>query len=116
MPAAQVTPVQGITRESFCRPSSTEVPLSRAESETLASGLSALSDPLRLQLLSTVAAQGEVCSCSLSAALGRSQPMISHHCRVLAQAGLLQGERRGRWVWWRVVPERLASLGQVFEG
>jgi ArsR family transcriptional regulator len=57
-----------------------------------------------------VAAGGEVCSCNLEGPLGKSQPTVSHHTRALADAGLLTGEKRGRWMFWRVVPERLAAL------
>ena len=51
-----------------------------------------------------------MCSCDLLEPLGKSQPTISHHTKALAEAGLIVGEKRGRWVWWRVVPERLADL------
>jgi ArsR family transcriptional regulator, arsenate/arsenite/antimonite-responsive transcriptional repressor len=70
----------------------------------------ALADPVRLRLLSLVAATDEVCSCDLQAPLGKSQPTVSHHTKALAEAGLIIGERRGKWVWWQVVPERLAAL------
>ena len=70
----------------------------------------ALADPVRLRLLSLVAEGGEVCSCDLEVPLGKSQPTISHHTKALADAGLLTGEKRGRWMMWRVVPERLAVL------
>lgn len=84
--------------------------LSAAEATRLAAVFAALSDPTRLRLLSLVAANGEVCSCDLEEPLGRSQPTVSHHTKVLAEAGLLQGEKRGRWTWWRVVPEQMASI------
>ena len=76
----------------------------------LAQLFAALADPVRLRLLSLVAANSEVCSCDLQGPLGKSQPTISHHTTALAAAGLIVGEKRGRWVWWRVVPERLAAL------
>jgi ArsR family transcriptional regulator len=88
----------------------TEAPLSDGEATALATVFAALGDPIRLRLLSLVAAQGEVCSCHLEEPLGRSQPTISHHTRVLAEAGLIVGDKRGRWTWWRVAPDRLASL------
>ncbi len=93
-----------------CCGSVTEAPLSDGEAAGLATVFAALGDPIRLRLLSLVAAQGEVCSCNLEAPLGRSQPTISHHTRVLADAGLIVGEKRGRWTWWRVAPARLATL------
>lgn len=73
----------------------------------------ALSDPIRLRMLSLIASDNEVCSCSLEAPLGKSQPTISHHTRILAEAGLIVGEKRGRWMWWRVVPERLDVIARV---
>jgi ArsR family transcriptional regulator, arsenate/arsenite/antimonite-responsive transcriptional repressor len=81
----------------------------------LAQLFAALSDPVRLRLLSMVASQGEVCSCDLQGPLGKSQPTVSHHTKALADAGLIVGERRGRWTWWRVVPERFEVLRQVLQ-
>jgi ArsR family transcriptional regulator len=102
--------------DALCGPPLTEVPLTEADSVSLASVLSALADPVRLRLLSIVAAQGEVCSCHLQEPLGKSQPTISHHTRVLTKAGLIEGEKRGKWTWWRIVPERLAWLRQALGG
>jgi ArsR family transcriptional regulator len=85
-------------------------PLAANEAGELAKVFAALGDPVRLRLLSVVAAGGEVCSCDLEGPLGKSQPTISHHTSALADAGLLTGEKRGRWMFWRVVPERLAAL------
>jgi ArsR family transcriptional regulator len=84
--------------------------LADEEAEELAKVFAALGDPVRLRLLSLVAASGEVCSCDLEDPLGRSQPTISHHTKALVDAGLLTGEKRGRWMMWRIVPERLAAL------
>src|SRR5215469_875024 len=102
-----------VADDAVCAPVVTEVPLAEDEASALASVLSALADPVRLRLLSVVAAQGEVCSCHLEQPLGKSQPTISHHTRILADAGLIEGEKRGKWTWWRVVPERLATLRQT---
>jgi ArsR family transcriptional regulator len=87
-------------------------PLDEAEAAELAGMLGALADPVRLRLISFVAASpgGEVCGCELVEPLGRSQPTVSHHLKVLHEAGLLERERRGTWVWYRLVPERLAAL------
>ena len=85
-------------------------PLSPADAEPLAQAFAALADPVRLRLFNLVAQAGEVCSCDLQEPLGKSQPTVSHHTRVLAEAGLIVGEKRGRWVWWSVVPERLTEL------
>ncbi|HYF46454.1 MAG TPA: metalloregulator ArsR/SmtB family transcription factor [Acidimicrobiales bacterium] len=88
-------------------------PLSDVDAAELARGFAALADPVRLRLLSLVAAEDEVCSCNLLEPLGKSQPTVSHHTKTLAEAGLIVGEKRGRWVWWRVVPERVAALQQA---
>jgi ArsR family transcriptional regulator len=93
-----------------CCPSVLGEPLAEAEAQDLAQVFAALADPVRLRLLSLVADAGEICSCDLQDPLGKAQPTVSHHTRVLADAGLIVGERRGRWVWWRVVPERMAAV------
>lgn len=93
-----------------CCPSVVAEPLGVGDAEDLARVFAALSDPVRLRLLSLVANAGEICSCDLQHPLGKAQPTISHHTKVLAEAGLIEGEKRGRWVWWRVVPGRLAAV------
>jgi ArsR family transcriptional regulator, arsenate/arsenite/antimonite-responsive transcriptional repressor len=87
-------------------------PLDADQAEALAGVLKALADPVRLRLVSLVAAAegGEVCACDLPGALDRSQPTISHHLTQLVRAGILEREQRGRWAWFRVRPERLDSL------
>jgi ArsR family transcriptional regulator len=102
--------------ETPCGPAITQIPLSEAEAASLAAVLGALADPVRLRLLSIVAAQGEVCSCHLKEPLGKSQPTISHHTHVLADAGLIEGQKRGKWTWWRIVPGRLAYVRQALGG
>jgi ArsR family transcriptional regulator len=102
--------------DALCGPPLTDVPLTAADAMALASVLAALADPVRLRLLSILAAQGEVCSCHLTGPLGKSQPTISHHTRVLSQAGLIEGDKRGKWTWWRIVPERLATIRQALGG
>ena len=92
---------------SECCPSLLATPLTEDAADDLAAVFAALADPVRLRLLSLVAEAGEICSCHLQEPLGKAQPTISHHTKVLADAGLLVGEKRGRWVWWRLVPERL---------
>src|SRR5277367_1944608 len=98
------------TKADMCCPPITAGRLSQAEASELAVLFAALSDPVRLRLLSIVADAGEVCSCNLEGPLGKSQPTISHHTRVLADAGLIVGERRGRWMWWRVEPAAIERL------
>ncbi len=90
-------------------------PLPEADADDLASAFAALADPVRLRLLSLIASAGECCSCDLEAPLGKSQPTISHHTKALVQAGLIVGEKRGRWMWWSVVPERVANLRAALE-
>jgi ArsR family transcriptional regulator len=87
--------------------------LSDAEARDLAVVLAALSDPVRLRIFSIIASQDETCSCNLEIPLGKSQPTVSHHTRKLAAAGLIVGEKRGRWTWWRAVPEQVAALAAV---
>jgi ArsR family transcriptional regulator len=95
-----------------CCPTIGEAPLSEADATELAHGFAALSDPARLRVLSLLvsAEAGEVCACDLVAPVGRSQPTVSHHLKVLTGAGLIVGDKRGRWIWYRAVPERLAQL------
>lgn len=93
-----------------CCASVLAAPLSDADAEQLAQAFAALADPVRLRLLSLIAATDEVCSCELQEPLAKSQPTVSHHTKALAEAGLIIGEKRGRWVFWHAVPERLANL------
>ena len=95
-----------------CCPSVLADALDEAEAVELAHGFAALADPVRLRLLSLLssAPSGETCVCDLVEPVGKSQPTVSHHLKVLADAGLIVGEKRGRWVWYAVVPERLETL------
>jgi ArsR family transcriptional regulator, arsenate/arsenite/antimonite-responsive transcriptional repressor len=99
--------------EGVCCAPLMATPLAEPEADELSRVFAALGDPIRLRLLSLVAAAGEVCSCDLEGPLAKSQPTISHHTKALADAGLLVGEKRGRWMMWQVVPERLAALRAV---
>jgi len=99
-------PVDG----AFCCAPLLAAPLDVDQADELAAAFSALADPVRLRLLSLVAEAGEVCSCDLMEPLGKSQPTVSHHTKILSEAGLITGEKRGRWVWWSVVPDRLDQL------
>ena len=84
--------------------------LAADEAEDLAAAFKVLADPGRLRLLSMIASSDEACACDLVEPLGKSQPTVSHHLSVLTEAGLLRRERRGKWAYYRVVPERLAVL------
>jgi ArsR family transcriptional regulator len=104
------------TGEELCCPPVLEAPVGEREAVELCRVFAALADPVRLRILSLVATRGEVCSCELEAPLAKSQPTISHHTRVLAEAGLLTGEKRGRWMWWSIVPDRLAAVRRALGG
>jgi ArsR family transcriptional regulator, arsenate/arsenite/antimonite-responsive transcriptional repressor len=101
---------------ALCCAAVTSAPMTEDEAMELAHVLGALADPVRLRLLSLVASRDEICSCDLEAPLGKSQPTVSHHTKVLAEAGLLVGEKRGRWMWWRVDSRRLAAVRQALGG
>jgi len=98
-----------------CCPAVLSTPLTEARAEELARAFGVLADPARLRLLSLLASAeaGEVCVCELVGPLGRSQPTVSHHLKILTEAGLIRGEKRGRWVWYRVVPATLDQLRGV---
>jgi ArsR family transcriptional regulator len=102
----------GSGREACC-PSVLDAPLDEAQAADLARAFAALADPVRLRLLSLIADAGEVCACELLEPLGKAQPTVSHHTKALADAGLIVGEKRGRWVWWSIVPERVATLADA---
>jgi ArsR family transcriptional regulator len=101
--------------EAVCCPSVLAAPLSEDEAEDLAKVFAALADPVRLRLLSLIADAGEICSCDLLEPLGKSQPTVSHHTKALADAGIIAGEKQGRWVWWRIVPERMKAVRGALE-
>jgi ArsR family transcriptional regulator len=86
--------------------------------ERLARLFRALGDRHRVRLLSLIAAAdgGEACICDLTAPLGLSQPTVSHHMKQLAEAGLVTREQRGKWAYYRVVPEAMAALGETLRG
>jgi ArsR family transcriptional regulator, arsenate/arsenite/antimonite-responsive transcriptional repressor len=90
-------------------------PIDRADAERLAGVLKALADPARLRLLSLIQARegAEACVCHLTEPLGLTQPTVSHHLKVLHEAGLLARERRGVWVYYRVVPDALRTLADL---
>jgi ArsR family transcriptional regulator len=87
-------------------------PLTQAEAEQLASAFRTIADPTRLRLISLLASSpdGEACVCDLVEPLGLSQPTVSHHLKLLYEAGLLGREKRGLWVYYRLIPERLQIL------
>ncbi|GGJ96723.1 transcriptional regulator [Pilimelia anulata] len=96
-----------------CCPPLSVSPLDAAQAATVAPMFKAMGDPVRLRLLSLIASAPEVCVCDLTAGFALSGPTISHHLRVLREAGLIAGERRGTWVWYRVRPDALRQLGAL---
>jgi ArsR family transcriptional regulator len=103
-------------RASCCTPL-TDGALTDEVAASLARGFKALGDPVRLRLLSLIAARagGEVCVCDLTDAFTLTGPTISHHLKVLREAGLVDCERRGTWVYYWIVPARLAALSQLLD-
>ena len=101
-----------------CCPPLLAAPLSAPDADEVALAFRALADPVRLRLLSLIAAapEGTACSCDLEAPVGKSQPTVSHHLSVLADAGLITKEKVGRWVNCTIVPHRLAQLREVLNG
>jgi len=89
--------------------------LSAADAETLASTLKAVAHPARLRLLSLIAAHqgGEACVCDLTEPVGLTQPTVSHHLKVLVDAGLLTRDKRGIWAYYAVIPAALDALAAV---
>jgi ArsR family transcriptional regulator, arsenate/arsenite/antimonite-responsive transcriptional repressor len=108
----QYVVVQTIATVAACCPPLSQATLGAEDAERIATALKVLADPARLRLLSMIQAQpgGEACVCHLIEPLGLSQPTVSHHLKVLTQAGLLEREQRGRWAYFRVVPEPLGAL------
>jgi ArsR family transcriptional regulator len=103
-----------IEASDCCTPLVEEV-LAAPDADDFARVFAALGDPIRLRLFSLIAAGGATCSCNLEGPLQRSQPTISHHTKILADAGLIVGEKRGRWVWWSIVPSRLGQVAQILQ-
>jgi len=104
-------------RRSECCASVLAAPLEITDASELAAGFSALADPVRLRVLSMLAAspEGEVCVCDFVEPLAKSQPTVSHHLKVLSDAGLVQGDRRGKWVWYSLNRDRLAQLRSALD-
>ncbi|WP_431873805.1 metalloregulator ArsR/SmtB family transcription factor [Amycolatopsis sacchari] len=103
-----------VSQQLCCSPLVRE-PLSDGQAADLAKVFKAVADPVRLRLLSLIASHdgGEVCVCDLTEAFDLTGPTISHHLKVLRESGLITGERRGTWIYYRVRPETLARLSAV---
>jgi ArsR family transcriptional regulator len=90
-------------------------PIARSDAEKLAGVLKALADPARLRLLSLIQSSpdGEACVCDLTEPVGLSQPTVSHHLRILTEAGLLEREKRGVWAYYRLVPKAIGTIAEL---
>jgi ArsR family transcriptional regulator, arsenate/arsenite/antimonite-responsive transcriptional repressor len=99
-----------------CSPLARE-PLTPAQATELSRVFKAMGDPVRLRLLSLIASHegGEACVCDVTGVFDLTGPTISHHLKVLREAGLIRGERRGTWVYYRVLPEALRRASAVLE-
>ncbi|MDO9485551.1 MAG: metalloregulator ArsR/SmtB family transcription factor [Actinomycetota bacterium] len=99
---------------SCCDPG-LSAPMSRADADGLAQLLKAVSDPTRLQLLSIIRSRpdNQACVCDLTGPVGLSQPTVSHHLKVLTDAGILQREQRGTWAWFSINDSRLQQIAQA---
>ena len=91
-------------------------PLDRVATMELAAQFKALADPTRVAILNALATADEVCVCNLTAAFDLSQPTISHHLRILREAGLVEATRRGTWAYYRLVPEAIDALRGALGG
>jgi ArsR family transcriptional regulator len=91
-------------------------PLDPVERDALAARFKALSDPTRVAIVNRLAAADEVCVCDFVAALDLAQPTVSHHLKVLREAGLVESSRRGTWAYYRLVPEAVAALRGALGG
>jgi ArsR family transcriptional regulator, arsenate/arsenite/antimonite-responsive transcriptional repressor len=111
--APQDLAIVGVTGPDACaQPALVGEPIDEAAAAGLAQVFKALGDPVRLRLVSLIGARdgGEVCVCDLTSAFDLSQPTISHHLKVLREAGLIDSERRGTWVYYRLVPAALERM------
>lgn len=102
---------------SSCAPEGLAAPIERPQAEQLATLLKAIADPTRLQLISLINASNnaEACVCNLTEPLALTQPTVSHHLKVLTDAGLIEREKRGTWVWYTVNQERWKQLSKLFD-
>jgi len=91
-------------------------PLAPAERDELAARFKALADPARVAIVNRLAAAYEVCVCDLNSALDLAQPTVSHHLRILREAGLVESSRRGTWAFYRLVPEAIEQLRETLGG
>lgn len=111
VPTRLVAKIERTPSRLCCAPLRTEL-VSGADAVVLAARFAALADPARVRLLSLIAnaVDGEACACDLAEPIGKSQPTLSHHLKILTEAGLIQREKRGIWAWYRADVEAVESL------
>ena len=115
MPSATLAnPIELPLLSDCCSPIVGQV-IAPAEAERLAAALKAIADPARLRLISLVSAHAdkEACVCDLTDPVGLSQPTVSHHLKILVDAGILTREQRGKWAYYRVVPDALGDIARL---
>ncbi|MGN9764071.1 ArsR/SmtB family transcription factor [Micromonospora sp. SD12] len=110
----QALPVVDLQAVACCSPIAVR-PLEADQAAVVAPMFKALGDPIRLRLMSMIASVPEICVCDLTPAFDLSGPTISHHLKVLREAGLVDADRRGTWVWYRVKPEAFRQLGALLD-
>lgn len=110
----QALPVVDLNAVACCDPIAVR-PMDADQAAAVAPMFKALGDPVRLRLMSMIASVPEICVCDLTPAFDLSGPTISHHLKVLREAGLVDSERRGTWVWYRVRPEAFRQLGTLLD-
>jgi ArsR family transcriptional regulator len=112
MPVTELLPLQDVTA---CCTTVTSEAMTQANAVVLSRVLKALADPARLRLISLVAAHdgAEACVCDLTEPLGLSQPTVSHHLKILVEAGFLARDKRGTWAYYSLMPGALESLARL---
>ena len=116
MPTATLLPIRDVTTAVACCAPLLREPLGAGEAEDLAASLKAIADPARLRIISIVAASEgqEACVCDLTDRIDLSQPTISHHLKVLTQAGFLTRTKRATWAYYRLTPGALDAVSGFF--
>jgi len=109
-PAAQAT--SPLTVQSVCPPPATPAVVDRA-AESLAMMFKALADPARVKIMSLLLNADEICACDVATGIGKTAATASHHLKLLRDAGLVTGDKRGTWIFYRAVPERLTAIGDA---
>ncbi|MGC4852903.1 ArsR/SmtB family transcription factor [Micromonospora sp. DT4] len=110
----QSLPIVDLQAVACCAPLAVR-PMDAEQAAVVAPMFKALGDPVRLRLMSMIASVPEICVCDLTPAFDLSGPTISHHLKVLREAGLVDADRRGTWVWYTVKPEALRQLGVLLD-